>query len=146
MYRWKRNGKAIWAVQLFFLPPLVVSRAKSVGAVGETWLANLDYVISELEKKWHISVGETLSGGTHAFVACADGEKGEKYALKIDMPENLGGEFSRGMTVLKMANGQGYSKLYLYDAKRKARLNLYCFTAMPMAGIHSKHYRAMDIS
>lgn len=104
------------------IPPLVVSRAKSVGAVGEAWLANLDNVISELEKRWHISVGETLSGGTHAFVAYADGENGEKYVLKIDMPENLGGEFSRGIIALKMVDSQGYAKLYAYDMKRKACL------------------------
>lgn len=104
------------------LPPLVVSRAKSAGAVGEAWLANLDHAVSELEKKWHVSVGEALSGGTHAFVAYADGEKGEPYVLKIDMPENLGGEFSRGLEALKIANGQGYSKLYAYDLKRKACL------------------------
>lgn len=29
--------------------------------------------------------------------------------LKMDMPENLGGEFSRGMAVLRQAKGQGYS-------------------------------------
>lgn len=75
-----------------------------------------------MEKEWHIFVGKTLSGGTHAFVACADGENGEKYVLKIDMPENLGGEFSRGITSLKKADGQGYVKLYAYDLKRKACL------------------------
>lgn len=104
------------------IPPLVVSRAKSAGAVGEAWLAGLDSVISELEATWHISVGETLSGGTHAFVGYADGEHGEKYVLKIDMPENLGGEFSRGINVLKMADGHGFPKLYAYDLKRKSCL------------------------
>lgn len=104
------------------IPPLVVSRAKSVGAVGEAWLANLDHVISELEQKWQITVGSTLSGGTHAFSACADGKNGEKYVLKIDMPEDLGGEFSRSIETLKLADGQGYAKLYAYDSKRKACL------------------------
>ncbi len=104
------------------IPPFVISRAKSAGAVGEAWLANLDNMISELEKEWHISVGEALSGGTHAFAAHADGENGEKYVLKIDMPENLGGEFSREITALKIADGKGYSKLYAYDLKRKACL------------------------
>lgn len=104
------------------LPPLVISRAKTVGAVGEAWLAGLDNMISELEKEWHISVGEALSGGSHAFVAYADGANGEKYILKIDMPENLGGEFSKEMAVLEMANGESYAKLYAYDLKRKACL------------------------
>lgn len=55
------------------LPPLVVGRAKSAGALGEAWLANLDKTVSELEQKWNIKVREALSGGTHALVAPADG-------------------------------------------------------------------------
>ena len=104
------------------IPPLVVSRAKSAGAAGVAWLANLDSMILELEEKWNISVGETLSGGTHAFVGCADGSDGEKYVLKIDMPEDLGGEFQNGIAVLKIADGHGYAKLYAYDLERKACL------------------------
>lgn len=104
------------------ISPLVVNRAKSVGATGEAWLANLSNIIFELEKKWHISVGKALSGGTHAFVAQADGENGEKYVLKIDMPEDLGEEFSKEISVLKTANGKGYSKLYAYDIEKKACL------------------------
>lgn len=104
------------------LPPLVVSRAKAVGTVGEAWLANLDNMVSKLEKEWHISVGDALSGGTHALVANADGENGEKYALKIDMPEDLGGEFSKEISVLKIVDGKSYTKLFAYDIERKACL------------------------
>lgn len=104
------------------IPPFVISRAKSAGAVGEAWLASLDHMISELEEEWHISVGEALSGGTHAFAAHADGANGEEYVLKIDMPENLGGEFAREIAALKMADGTGYAKLHAYDLKRKACL------------------------
>lgn len=104
------------------VPPVVVSRAKSAGAVGEAWLAGLDGMISELEKMWHISVGEALSGGSHAFVAYADGQDGTPYVLKLDMPEDLGGEFESGIKVLETAGGQGYPKLYAYDLKRKACL------------------------
>ena len=104
------------------LPPLVVSRAKFAGAVGEAWLASLDSMISELEELWDITVGNALSGGTHAFVADADGRNGKKYVLKIDMPENLGGEFSNGIAALKIADGRGYAKLYAYDPARKACL------------------------
>lgn len=32
------------------IPPLVVSRAKSAGAIGKKWLVNLDGMISELER------------------------------------------------------------------------------------------------
>lgn len=104
------------------IPPLVISRAKSAGAAGEAWLLGLDGLITELENLWNISVGETLFGGTHAFVAYADGQNGEPYVLKVDMPETLGGEFERGITVFKMADGHGYAKLYAYDPERKACL------------------------
>lgn len=102
--------------------PLVVDRAKSAGAAGEAWLADLDGTVSELEEQWNICVGEPLSGGTHAFVAYADGHKGEKYVLKIDMPENLGGEFQNSISALKMADGDGYAKLFAYDIEKKACL------------------------
>lgn len=104
------------------IPPLVVSRAKSAGTDGETWLAGLDSIISELESMWNISVGETLSGGSHALVAYAEGHSGEQYVLKIDMPENLGGEFESSIKALETADGHGYAKLYAYDRKRKACL------------------------
>lgn len=83
------------------IPPLVVSRAKSAGTDGETWLTNLDSIISELESMWNISVGETLSGGSHALAAYADGQNGEQYVLKVDMPENLGGEFESSIKALE---------------------------------------------
>ncbi len=75
------------------LPPFVISRAKSIGTIGEVWLDNLDSMIFEMEKMWNISVGKVLSGSTHAFVDYADGQNGEKYVLKLDMPENLGNKF-----------------------------------------------------
>ena len=108
--------------QARILPVSVVNRAKSAGVAGKEWLSNLDSTISELESMWNISVGEALSGGTHAFVAYADGKNGEKYALKIDMPENLGGEFPNSIAALEMADGHGYAKLYAYDSERAACL------------------------
>lgn len=104
------------------VPPLVASRAKSAGAPGEAWLANLGSLVSELEAKWNITVHEALSGGTHAFVAYADGIHGEPYVLKLDMPENLGGEFSSSMFTLKTAEGRGCAKLFRYDTEKKACL------------------------
>ncbi len=104
------------------IPPLVVSRAKSVGAIGEAWLANLDNIISYFEAKWNISVGEALLGGTHAFVTYADGVDGEKFVLKIDMPENFGGEFQNSVAALEMVNGHGYAKLFSYDMEKKVCL------------------------
>ena len=44
----------------------------------------------------------------------------KKYVLKIDMPENLGGEFSNSISTLKILEGNGCAKLYAYDIARKA--------------------------
>lgn len=104
------------------IPPLVISRAKSAGSAGEAWLADLERMISELEAMWNISVSDSLFGGTHAFVAHADGRNGEAYVLKVDMPEDLGGEFAKSMTALELAKGRGYARLYAYDPERKACL------------------------
>lgn len=104
------------------LPPQVLNRAESIGIPGEVWLVGLDEKIAEFETRWHISVGEALPGGSHAFVAHAEGENGEKYILKIDMPEELGGDFFSEMSALRMADGNGYVKLYAYDLQQKVCL------------------------
>lgn len=104
------------------IPPLVVSRAKSVGPLGEAWLNSLDQQIAQLEAQWNITVGEALFGGTHAFVAYADGPNGEPYVLKLDMPENFGGDFAKGIAVLQMVDGRGYAKIYDYDLEKRACL------------------------
>ena len=104
------------------LPEAVLRRAQSLGAVGEAWLANLESTIAALEGQWNVTVGQALSGGTHGFVAPADGKNGEAYVVKIELPDSLGGDFTRGVTALEKAGGQGYAKLYAYDAKRKACL------------------------
>ena len=105
-----------------YIPPLVVSRAKSAGARGEAWLRTLDDQIADLEKQWGISVGDALTGGTHAFAAYADGKDGGRYVLKIDMPEDLGGDFEGGVTALKIVDGRGYAKLIAWDMEKKACL------------------------
>ena len=107
------------------LPEAVLRRAQSLGAVGEAWLANLESTIAALEGQWNVTVGQALSGGTHGFVAPADGKNGEAYVVKIELPDGLGGDFTRGVTALEKAGGQGYAKLYAYDAKRKSSAPLW---------------------
>lgn len=68
----------IYTQNRHYIPPLVVSRAKSAGVIGEMWLNTLDHMITDLEKQWGISVGNSLTGGTHAFVAYADGKNIEE--------------------------------------------------------------------
>ena len=105
------------------IPQAVRDRALSAGAVGENWLKNLEQLIAELENKWHIRVGDALSGGTSAFAAFADGANGEEYVLRIDMPAS-GDEdmFRQNLEVLKIAGGIGYAELIAYDVEKRAML------------------------
>lgn len=105
------------------VPPLVYNRAKAAGKTGQDWLLGLNSLISQLETKWSVYVGAPLSGGTHAYVACAVGTDGNDYVLKADMPESMGhGDFSNGITALQVAGGYGYAKLYAYDLQKRACL------------------------
>ncbi|MBR4889263.1 MAG: phosphotransferase [Clostridia bacterium] len=109
-------------IQKRTLPAEVVGRARSAGAVGERWLAELDDMIAELEEQWQVTVGDALTGGSHAFAAPATGKNGEQYILKIDMPEDTGGNFAGGIEAMKAADGRGYAQLYAYAPQRKACL------------------------
>lgn len=105
------------------LPPMVESRARAAGKDGEQWLNNLTKLVSSLEKKWNITVGAALEGGTHAFAAYAEGENDKHYVLKVDMPSSLGhADFSSSIEALKAADGQGYARLYAVDEAAKACL------------------------
>lgn len=105
------------------IPQQVVSRAEASGAAGTEWLANLDNLISSLEEQWRITVGDSLSGGSHAFAAYASGEDEKEYVLKIDMPDCSGhADFSNAVQALKIANGSGYVRLFAFDSDKKACL------------------------
>ena len=108
--------------QHFIVPEVVESRAKAAGDIGLAWLENIDALVAEMEEKWEIHVTEVLTGGSHALVGLAEGITGEKYVLKLDVPDNPQEEYMREITALKIADGNGYGKLYRYDAQRRACL------------------------
>lgn len=102
---------------------VVADRARSLGAVGEAWLDGLDALVSQLEEKWHISVQETLDGGSHAYVARALSPKGAPSILKIELPDETGElDFKRAIEVLETAAGTGLVKLISYDLEKRACL------------------------
>ena len=115
-----------------FIPQPILNRAESLGEPGLQWLAELDDLIRHLEEKWNITVGDALSGGTHAFVAPATrhttdteshGTTDASCILKIHLPEEYGApEFEREMATLQIANGNGYAKLYELDREHHACL------------------------
>ncbi|WP_440896706.1 aminoglycoside phosphotransferase family protein [Amphibacillus sp. Q70] len=105
------------------IPPLVISRATAAGQAGIEWLAKLDDLILGMENKWAITVGQSLFGGSTAFVANATDKQGNKYVIKLEMPDSVGQvDFSNAIKALELVNGNGYVKLFAYDREKKASL------------------------
>lgn len=97
-------------------------KALAAGDIGRAWLEGLDVLVDSLEIKWNIRVGEGMNGGSHAFVAPAEGEDGAQYVLKVELPDNPEEEFLHGVHALELADGHGYAKLYAFDAQNRACL------------------------
>ncbi len=90
---------------------------------GKKWLEKLNDVILELENQWKIKVGQTLFGGSTAFVANAVNGQGNEYVIKMEMPDSVWQvDFSNAIKALELANGNGYVKLFAYDYDKKASL------------------------
>jgi streptomycin 6-kinase len=99
--------------------PLVRQKAASLGKDGEAWLAGLPDVIAHLEARWSVTVGESLSGGTAAFVARARRAGGEDAVLKVSLPDP---GFRTQVQVLERAQGRGYARLLGADLDQNAIL------------------------
>ncbi|MFF8958453.1 aminoglycoside phosphotransferase family protein [Streptomyces sp. NPDC014894] len=99
--------------------PLVRRKAAALGPPGERWLAGLGALVAELERRWSITAGGPLSGGTEAHVVRARTADGRDAVLKLALPgpERLGEP-----RVLAAARGHGYARLLAHDAGRHALL------------------------
>jgi streptomycin 6-kinase len=95
------------------VPDLV--RAKA----GDRWVAQLPRTIAALEQSWGITAGESLSGGTSAYVARVTTATGEPAVLKISVP---GIGFDREIRTLLAADGRGYARVLAADPDRDAVL------------------------
>lgn len=108
------------ATRRFAVPEPVLRRAMSEGKQGEAWLANLDDVLTGLERDWSLSIGPALGGGSAAYVAEAKNAAGDTFIIKVSTPASA---LSRHEDdVLRRANGKGYARLLLHDATRNALL------------------------
>lgn len=104
----------------FAVSDIVRRRAESEGMAGRDWLEAFDESIAGLERDWDISVGETLSGGTAAYVASATDAQGETFILKVATPGSFVGRHE--VDVLTLAAGRGYVRLIRHDTARHAML------------------------
>ena len=104
------------------LAPMLLGRARALGKKGADWLASLDGLVASLEQKWGVRAGEAMPGGSHAFVAPAEDERGGQYVLKIELPDGDAGAFWQGVEALRLANGHGYAQIYKWDGPARATL------------------------
>ncbi|MEU6000302.1 aminoglycoside phosphotransferase family protein [Streptomyces sp. NPDC047197] len=98
---------------------LVRQKAHSLGPAGQEWLAELPARIGEMERRWSITVGQPLPGGTSSYVARARTRDGRDAVLKLSLPA---ADFAGQVRTLRLARGRGYAQLFAYDLGRHAML------------------------
>ena len=68
------------------LPLHVVRNLAAMGEAGNAWLAGLPALIAELQGRWDVVIGKTMSNATEAYVAEAMSAHGERAVLKVPTP------------------------------------------------------------
>jgi streptomycin 6-kinase len=106
------------------VPDLVRITARSHGAIGERWLRDLPAIFAELERRWDVKVGSTLTGGTAGCVAEVTTRDGGTAVVKVAMPPTIDGEetFDRSVLSFQLADGRGCARLLANDRELSALL------------------------
>lgn len=99
--------------------PLVERKALNLGEPGRRWLDELPRLVTDLERRWSITVGEPLDGGTASFTARARTADGAPAVVKIAVPSD---DVAAEIRTLRDARGHGYARLLDADPARHAVL------------------------
>jgi streptomycin 6-kinase len=102
------------------IPDRVRRKALAAGEAGSAWLAGLHDLVGDLATEWHLSIDQTLPGGTESLVMNARTAEGRNAVLKISIPglDPTAGE----LCTLLAAAGRGYANIFRHDAARGALL------------------------
>ena len=90
------------------LPPVVREKAAQLGDAGAVWLSGLPALIEDLERRWSVTIGEPLNGGTASYVARTRTADGTDAVIKLSVPDPA---FTRQIRTLAAARGRGYVRL-----------------------------------
>jgi streptomycin 6-kinase len=106
------------------VPDVVRRTARAHGEVGAQWLRDLPAIVEELERRWRVTVGSTLAGGTAACVAQATTSDGAEAVVKIAMPATIDGDevFERAVLTFGLADERGCARLLAHDRELSALL------------------------
>jgi streptomycin 6-kinase len=99
--------------------PAVRQRIAPLGEQGERWLVGLPDVVADLERRWSLTVGQPLMGGTASYVARARTAEGRDAVLKVEIP---GLDFDSQVRTIAAAEGRGYVHLLAHDLAQRAML------------------------
>ncbi|MEQ7009889.1 aminoglycoside phosphotransferase family protein [Actinopolymorpha sp. B17G11] len=98
---------------------VVRRKAAHLGEPGERWLTELPELIAHLERRWGITVGPALAGGTASYVARVRTADDRAAVLKLAVPEH---DVTSQVRTIEDAAGRGYVELLAHDVDRHAML------------------------
>ena len=101
------------------IPQLVRQTAMASGPACIRWLDQIGGLLTQLERRWDVTVGATMTGGTASLVAEATMADGSPAVVKLAMPSEHDGRASLELEarVLRLAEGRGCVRLLAYDGE-----------------------------
>ncbi len=106
------------------VPESVRRRALAYGEAGARWLRELPAIVEEIARRWDITVGSTLTGGTAGYVVDATTADGDDVVLKVAIPSSIegAGMFERAVASYGLAGGRGCATVFRHDDELSALL------------------------
>ena len=101
------------------LQPLTRHRLTAMGDPGRAWVDALPDLLAELERRWSITLGRAMPGGSGSYVATARRADGSAAAVKVAVAEE---GWADQVATLERAEGRGYVRLLDVDPARRAML------------------------
>lgn len=91
------------------------------GEKGDKWLTDLPETVAKIAEKWSLKIGKAFPNLSFNFVAPCVDEKGEKFVLKVGVPEE-DSPILFEKRALKVFGGKSAVKVIKFDKTRCAML------------------------
>jgi streptomycin 6-kinase len=101
------------------LSPSALTRAELLGPAALQWSADLDDLVTEVEQRWAITVGEPFPSANEGLVARATTADGTEAVLKLTAPTPW---TDHQFDLLEQADGRGYARVLAVDHEQRAVL------------------------
>lgn len=116
------------------------------GVQGEKWLADLPEITDEICDKWSLRINKVFENLSFNYVASCTDQTGEKYVLKIGVPEE-DSPILNEKRALEAFDGKGAVRLLKFDEKTWAMLLERALPGETLGDICDEDYaRAVEIA